>query len=88
MQVRGRKDTRPTKKPKDLSGCESEEFGYGEGECVYVTLIQSDTVQPYGHGEGGTSPRRVGLSKKTKDLSTSEREECGHGKGVGVYPTL
>ena len=29
------------KKPKDLSPCEREECGHGEGEDVYGTLIQS-----------------------------------------------
>ena len=55
---------------------------------VYTTLLQSDTVQSYGHPKGDTKPVGVDLRKKPKDLSESEREECGHGKGVGVYPTL
>ena len=42
-------DTRPVgvelrKKPKDLSANKSEEFGHGEGEGVYGTLLQSDTL--------------------------------------------
>jgi hypothetical protein len=54
----------------------------------YATLLQSDTVQEYGHTIVGTSPVGVGLRKNPKDLSASEREESGDGKGVGVYATL
>ena len=55
---------------------------------VYDTLLQSDTVQPYGRPKSGTRTVGVELRKKPKDLIASEREECGHGKGVGVYVTL
>jgi hypothetical protein len=55
---------------------------------VYVTLLQSDTVQSYGHAKTDTRPVGAGLYKKPKDLIASESEECGHGKGVGVYDTL
>jgi hypothetical protein len=64
------------KKPKDLSVSEREERGHGKGVGVYVTLIQSDTVQEYGHTKADTSPVGVGPWKKTvepKDLSASER---------------
>jgi hypothetical protein len=37
----------------DLSACESEERGYGEGGDVYATLMESDTVEPSGRAEGG-----------------------------------
>jgi hypothetical protein len=40
---------------------------------VYVTLMESDTVEPSGHTEGGTSPGRT--LKKPKDLSVSESED-------------
>jgi hypothetical protein len=51
---------------------------------VYVTLLQSDTVQEYGLSKGDTSPVGVGLRKKPKDLSASEREDRGHGEGVST----
>ena len=35
---------RTHRKPKDLSVCESEECGHGEGGGVYTTLMESDTV--------------------------------------------
>jgi hypothetical protein len=53
-----------------------------------TTLIQSDTVHPYGCAKADTRTVGVDLRKKPKDLSVSEREERGHGKGVGVYGTL
>jgi hypothetical protein len=56
------------KKPKDLSTSERDERGYGKGVGEYPTLLQSDTVHPYG-------PVGVGLFKKPKDLSVSESEE-------------
>ena len=72
------------KKPKDLSASEREECGHGKGVGVHATLLQSDTVQPYGRAKAGTRPVGVGLRKKTKDLSTSHREERGHGEGVST----
>ena len=45
---------RTCKKPKDLSPCESEDRGYGEGGGVYDTLMESDVVQPSGRAEGDT----------------------------------
>ena len=42
---------------------------------MYDTLIQSDTVQSYGHAKTDTSPVGVELSKKPKDLSVSESED-------------
>ena len=61
------------KKPKDLSGSESEERENGEGRDVYTTLLKSDTVQSYGRARAGTRPGGVGLRKKPKDMSGSER---------------
>ena len=49
------------KRPKDLITREREECGHGEGVGVYVTLLQSDTVQTYGHTKAGTRPVGVGL---------------------------
>ena len=72
------------KKPKDLSRSEREERGHGEGGGVYPTLIQADTVHPYGRGNEGTSPVGVELRQKPKDLSASEREERGYGEGVST----
>jgi hypothetical protein len=68
------------KKPKDLSVCESEERGCGEGGGVYVTLMESDTVESSGRTEGDTRPGRTW--KKPKDLSVCESAECGCGEGV------
>ena len=51
---------------------------------MYVTLLQSDTLYPYGHTKEDTRSGGVELRKKPKDLSVSEREERGHGKGVCV----
>jgi hypothetical protein len=79
------------KKPKDLTASEREERGHGKGEGVYPTLLQSDTVHPYGPTKAGKRPVGVGLRKKPKDLSSlsvSDIEEHGHGKGVGVHATL
>ena len=45
---------------------------YGKGVGVDATLLESDTVQSYGHTKSGTSPVGVELRKKTKDLSPSE----------------
>jgi hypothetical protein len=50
-----------------------EECGHGEGVGVYVTLLQSDTVQTYGRTKAGTRPVGVGLRKRPKDLIASER---------------
>ena len=72
------------KKTKDLSASEREERGHGEGGGVYATLLQSDTVQPYGRAKEGTRPVGVEVRKKPKDLSASEREERGYGEGVGT----
>ena len=55
---------------------------------MYDTLLQSDTVQPYGRTKVGPRPVGVEIHKKPKDLSVSESEECGHGEGGGVYVTL
>ena len=43
------------KKTKDLIVSEREECGHGKGAGVYDTLMQSDTLQSYGLGIGGTS---------------------------------
>ncbi len=50
---------RTWKKPKDLSVCESEEGGCGEGGGVYVTLMESDTVESGGRAEEDTRPGRT-----------------------------
>ena len=76
------------KKPTGLSASESEEREHGEGRDVYASLLQSDTVQPYGRAKAGTRPVGVELRKKPKDLSASESEERGHGEGGCVYDTL
>ena len=39
---------------------------------MYVTLMQSDTVQSHGRAKAETSPVGVGLRKKPKDLSAHE----------------
>ena len=54
------------KKAKDLSASQREERGYGKGVGVYATLLQTDTVQPYGRAKAGTRPVGVGLRKKNK----------------------
>ena len=51
------------KKPKDLSIHEREDHEHGEGRDVFTTLLQSDTVQPYGRAKSGTSPVGVDLRK-------------------------
>ena len=51
---------------------------------MHATLLQSDTVQPYGRAKAGTRPVGVERHKKTKDLSVSERVECGYGEGVST----
>ena len=51
---------------------------------MYTTLLQSDTVQPYGRTKAGMWSVGVGLRKQPKDLSVSEREERGHGEGVST----
>ena len=51
------------KKPKDLSASEGEERGHGEGGGVYATLLQSDTVQPYGRTKAGTILDTQGLEQ-------------------------
>ena len=63
------------KKQKDLSTSEREDRGDGKGVGVYTTLLQSDTVQSYGHGKSVTRPVGVDLRKKPKDLSAIESEE-------------
>jgi hypothetical protein len=40
-------------KPRNLSPHESEESEHGEGVGVYDTLLQSDTVKPFGHSKAG-----------------------------------
>ena len=63
----GTRPGRTYKKPKDLSACESEESGRGEGGGVYDTLMESDTVEPSGRTEGVTRPgRTVRTRRKTK----------------------
>ena len=76
------------KKPKDLSVSEREVCEQGEGVGVNDTLLQSDTVHPYGRAKADMSPLGVELRKKLKDLSVSEREVREQGEGVGVYSTL
>ena len=71
-------------KPRNLSAHESEKCEHGKGVGVHATLLQSDTVQPYGRAKAGTRPVEFELRKKPKDLSASEREERGHGKGVST----
>ena len=66
---------------KDLSAQEREDREHGEGRDVYVTLLQSDTVQSFGREKAGTRTVGVGLCKKPKDLSGSERQECEHVDG-------
>ena len=61
---------------------------YGEGVGVYATLLQLDTLYPYGLSKTDTRPVGVELHKKPKDLSVSEREDRGHGEGGSVYGTL
>ncbi len=51
---------------------ESEERGHWEGVGVCVTLLQSDTVQPYGYTKKRHETWGVGLDRKPKDLSASE----------------
>ena len=41
----GTRSGRTRKKPKDLSACESEEGGRGEGRDVFDTLMESDAVE-------------------------------------------
>ena len=55
---------------------------------MYATLLQSDTLKPYGRAKAGTRPVGVELRKKPKDLSTHESDERGHGEGGVVYATL
>ena len=42
------------KKPKDLSVSDRKDRGHGKGVGVYVTLMKSDTVHPYGRVKAGT----------------------------------
>ena len=61
-----------------------EEWGYGTGLSVYPTLLQSDTLQSFGHTTEDTRHVGVDLRKKPKDLSVSERgvwvwEGCEYG---------
>ncbi len=59
------------KKPKDLSASEKkEERGHGKGVGVHATLLQSDTVQPYGRAKAGT--RRTAMWSRK-----SRHEACG-----------
>ena len=70
-------------KPWNLSVHKSEECGHGKGVGVYVTLLQSDTVQPYGHVKancGGLTTQK----DKGPECNSSEREECCHGEGVST----
>ena len=43
-------------KPRNLSEHESEECEHGEGVGVYTTLVQSDTLHPYGRVKSVTRP--------------------------------
>ena len=54
---------------------------------MYPTLLQSDTLQTYGHGKSDTRCGGVRLRKKPKDLSASEREDRDHGEGRDVLTT-
>ena len=79
------------KKPKDLTGSESEEHGpVGMGRVGGCILLRWSQIH-YNHmvteKQGRVLPG-VDLCKKPKDLSASERQDRGHGKGVGVYVTL
>jgi hypothetical protein len=83
---RGTRPGRTRRKPKDLSACESEECGYGEGGGMYPTLMESDAaVEPSGRTEGDTRTGRT--RKKPKDLSACESEERGSG-GWGCVTVL
>ena len=62
-------------KPRNLSTHESEECEYGEGGCVYATLMVSDTLHPYVRAEEDKRPGRA--RKKPNDLSACESEERG-----------
>ncbi len=73
---------------RNLTVSEREEYGHGKGVDVHATLMQSDTVQPYGRAKADTRPVWVDLRKKSKDAIPSEREERGHEEGVGVHATL
>ena len=61
------------KKPKDLSTCESEGRGHGEGGGVYTTLPQSGTVQGYGRSKEVTTPVGVGVSTEEYDVVCSRK---------------
>ena len=50
---------------------------------MYVTLMESDTVESGGRTEEDTRPGRTW--KKPKDLSVCENEERGCGEGGCVY---
>ena len=52
---------------------------------MYDTLL-NNTLYPYDHTEGDTSPGRTW--KKPNDLSVCESEDRGDGEGVGLYGTL
>jgi hypothetical protein len=77
-------------KPKDLSACESEERGRGEGGGTYTTLMEADAVEtsvctrllP----EGDTRPGRT--FRQPNNLSACESEKCGRGPPRGEGPGL
>ena len=62
-----------------------EERVHGKGVGVYVTLLQSDTVQSYGRVISGTSPVGVDLSKKPKDLKQVRVKILDMGRCGCVY---
>jgi hypothetical protein len=48
---------------------------------VHATLLQSDTVHPYGRAKAGTRPLGVELRKKPKDLSAHDMRVKSVGMG-------
>ena len=47
-------------KSRNLSAHEREECEHGKGGGVYATLLQSDTVQPYGNSKQAQGLRWLG----------------------------
>ena len=68
-------------KPRNLSAHESEKCEHGKGVGVHATLLQSDTVHPYGRAKAGTRPLGVELRKKPKDLSAHDMRVKSVGMG-------
>ncbi len=78
------------KKPKDLIASEREERGHGKGVGVYATLLQSDTVQPYGRAKAGTRPVGVEMRKKPKEGGGGAKEVSCWEKNkwpLGILPS-